>query len=414
MLRGLATAGRVQLDSGAYDEVPAIIESIGKVSQWAKSPYHTYLAEALRAKLLIARGDTFQAINQLENVLAQINNAAEFSKRAALLEETLTSLVLIYAADGDFKWLAKRLDELDRLTDPATTPLQAYHRGVLEQARGHAAQARQAYQSAIRLSGGASEQRWAIQSLVALSILDPNQAGTLIEAAAELAAILKDSATADRISFARIRADLAAGRYAAARQRVMEIGVVETPDLLVLCAEVFVTTGPPDVARSLVTKLLDAIVAYGLSGLSAQAFVLAASVALDADEQARYAGQALSKFTDLGDTLGRARALIQQAHAALRHNDPEAAIVIAQDLLEVAEQYQQPALEAAAELIGGLAVQADDPADESTKSLRRALVLAEQHHLIALAVRCLQALGQPQQAEEMARTHGLEMQDDQS
>ena len=179
-------------------------------------------------------------------------------------------------------------------------------------------------------------------------------------------------------------------------------------DLLVLCAEVFATAGPPELARSLIAKLLDAIGGYGLSGLSAQALVLAASVARDADEQARYAGQALEKFTNLGDTLGRARALVQQGHAALWRGDPEAAIISAQDILEIAQAYQQPDLEAAAELIGGLAVQANAQTDEAKESLERALALAEQHHLIALAVRCLAALGQPQQAEAMARTHGLE------
>jgi hypothetical protein len=158
----------------------------------------------------------------------------------------------------------------------------------------------------------------------------------------------------------------------------------------------------------LIANLLDTIGDYGLAGLSAQVFVLAASVAADADQQARYADQALETFTNLGDPLGRARALAQQGQAALRNGDPEAAIVSAQDILEIAQTYQQPDLEATAELIGGLAVQANDLAGEAKASLRRALALAEQQHLIALAVRCLDALGEPQRAEELAHAHGLE------
>jgi uncharacterized protein HemY len=114
----------------------------------------------------------------------------------------------------------------------------------------------------------------------------------------------------------------------------------------------------------------------------------------------------------LGDKLGGAQAMIQKAYADLRQDDREAAIQIAQDLLEIAEKYQQPDIEAAAEFIGGVAVQPDDQAGEAKASLRRALALAKQQHLIALAVRCLQALGKPQQAEDMARTHGLELQSD--
>jgi tetratricopeptide (TPR) repeat protein len=408
MLRGLATAARIQLAAGTYAEVPALIESIGQVSQWAASPYHTYLAEELRAKLLAAQGQIVQAINQLENVRVQVSRAANFANRAALLEEILTNLVLIYTADGDFKWLAKRLDELDRLTAPDSTPLLAYHRGVLQQALGHAGKARQSYQAAIQLSAGASDQRWAIEALVALSFVDPDHAEASIATAAELVSVSNDSAAENRIAFARIRADLTAGRYTAARQHVIDLRAVEAPDLLVLCAEVFATAGPPEMARSLIAKLLDTIGDYGLSGLSAQTFVLAASVATDADEQARYAGQALEKFTNLGDTLGRARALVQQGQAALRRGDPEAAIISAQDILEIAQAYQQPDLEATAELIGGLAVQANDRADEATASLERALALAQQQHLIALAVRCLEALGKPQRAEELARAYGLE------
>lgn len=407
VLRGMSVGLGTQFAEGDYSEIPSNIKALEQVADMAACLQYKFQAHIFNTKLLMAQGKFAEAAGRLEDLTSKLDEASNFSGEEEISGEILANLVMVYNGTGQYELLEERLESLKSLDSPQYTTFQFYFEGVVAQSEANAEKAVESFDKAIDASESDLVKRWEFDALIGLAILKPEESTEHLDRATKLAHETQDADALLRIRLANLRRTFDSGNYKEARELAISLSEVKDPNAIALCAEVLVSTGPIELAKSKVSELLSIADKYQLTGLMAHANTLAASISDSTMEQVVHAEIAVRLYEEIGDTIGQGRALISVALADIERGNYSEALTTSNRILEIGNSYQKPDLISVGRLLVGLSAQGLGHVDASAY-LESALEVAKSHHFVSIANRSLKALGRGDEATALIQDYGLE------
>jgi tetratricopeptide (TPR) repeat protein len=397
-MRGLAVTAQIQLAERLHAEAATVIDLLASYAAKVGSRVYQCGARLLRAHLELERGNAAQAAVDLDALESEID--PEIRKEAPELELSVRTLqVGAHSAVGDFAKLDRALAGLEAAL-PAPVPFTRYYRGVVAEAHGQLEEARACYSDACSPDGPVDVQ---VAAQVALARLLPAESEERL--ATGQALVDGQDLT---VEMALARATLRAGRLDQARDLAHTLRQRDREATLLVQAEILAASGPTLVAMERVAELMDLATSRGLTGLRAQAHLLAARLDEAVEARSFHARRAAVLATRCGDrvTLGRAR--VEQALVEVDLHDGSAALESATAALEIAREVHSADLAASAELALGLAHRERGDETDAEQHLARALAKGRRLGLLGVASRALFGLGRPDDALSLLREAGAE------